>query len=125
MAQGNGGELVRLDDFEGELEEEWGEARGSSVFDKSGDEVGVVEDVYVWKEAEAAHVIQAEVDGRHVLIPTDAVTSVTEDRVEVEQVKEVIMESPEHDSDDVPDPETIQAAYDHYGYPDALNMGTG
>lgn len=124
MAEGNGESLVRVDDFDGELDEEWQEAKGGKVFDKNGDEVGTVEDLYVWEGAEAVHLIKAEVDGHHVLIPTDAVTSTTEEGIEVEQVKEVILESPEHDSDDVPDPETTRAAYDHYGYVDQLSLGT-
>ena len=124
MAEGNGEVLVRFDDFSGELEEEWQEAKGGKVFDKNGDEVGTVEDLYVWEEAEAVHVIKAEVDGQHVLIPSDAVTSTTEEGIEVEQVKEVILESPEHDSDDVPDADTVRAAYDHYGYTDQLSLGT-
>ena len=95
MAEGNGEGLVRFDDFDGELEEEWREAKGGKVFDKNRDEVGTVEDLYVWAGAEAVHLIKAEVDGRHVLIPTDAVTTATEDGVEVEQVKEVILGSPE------------------------------
>ena len=124
MAEGNGEGLVRFDDFDGELDEEWREAKGGKVFDKNGDEVGTVEDLYVWEEAEAVHVIKAEVDGQHVLIPSDAVTSTTEEGIEVEQVKEVILESPEHDSDDVPDADTVRAAYDHYGYTDQLSLGT-
>ncbi len=123
MAENSGG-LVRFDDFDGELDEEWQEARGGKVFDKNGEEVGTVEEVYVWGQAEAAHLIKAEVDGQHVLIPTDAVTTVTEEGVEVEGDKEVILESPEHDSDDVPDPETVRAAYAHYGYTDQISLGT-
>jgi len=125
VAEGNGGGLVRLDDFEGELDEEWQGARGGKVFDKNGEEVGTVEEIYVWGQAEAAHLIKAEVDGQHVLIPTDAVTTVTDEGVEVEETREVILESPGHDSDEVPDPETVGEAYAHYGYTDQISLGTG
>jgi len=125
MAEENGGGLVRLDDFDGELDEDWQEAKGGKVFDKNGEEVGAVEEVYVWGQAEAAHLIKAEVDGQHVLIPTDAVTTVTENGVEVEEPKETILQSPEHDSDDVPGLDAVRAAYDHYGYTDPLSLGTG
>ena len=123
MAEGNGGELVRFDDFDGDLDEEWQEAKGGKVFDKNGDEVGTVEELYIWEQAEAVHLIKADIEGHHVLIPTDAVTNTTEEGVEVEQTKEVILESPEHDSDHVPDPETTRAAYDHYGYTDQISLG--
>lgn len=88
VAEESGGDLVRLEEFEGEIEEEWQEAKGLRVFDRDGEEVGTVEDPYVW--AEAVHLIKAEVEGRNVLIPTDAVTDASEDGVEVEQPKGVI-----------------------------------
>ena len=69
------------------------------------------------------HLIKVDVEGRHVLIHVDAVTTATEDGVDVEQDKGVIAGSPEHDSDDVPDTETSRVAYAHYGYPDQLTWG--
>ncbi len=124
MAEGDGGGkgLVRLDDFEGELEEYWQEAKGLKVFDKKGDEIGSVEDLYVYEEAEAVHLIKADIDGRRLLIPVDAVTTVGEEGVEVEQDRVKIVESPEHDSEDPPDLETSRATFEHYGYPDQLAL---
>lgn len=117
VAEENGG-LVKLEDFEGELDEGWREAKGGKVLDEGGEEVGTVEEIYVWPQAEAAHVIEAEVEGRHVLIPADAITSVSEDGVEVEQPGGVILKSPEYDPDDVPDDDAVRTAFDYYGYPD-------
>jgi hypothetical protein len=57
------------------------------------------------------------------LIPVDALTTATEDGVDVEQDKDTIADSPEHDSDEVPDAEASRAAYAHYGYPDQLTWG--
>jgi sporulation protein YlmC with PRC-barrel domain len=127
MAQGNGGgpSLVKLDDFEGELEEHWQDAQGLKVLDKFGDEVGSVEELYIYEDAEAVHLLKVEINGRHFLIPVDAVTSVSDEGVEVEQNKDTIMESPDYDSEDVPDAETSRAAYEHYGYPDQLAWGEG
>jgi sporulation protein YlmC with PRC-barrel domain len=125
MAQENdgGAYLVKLDDFEGELEEHWQDARGLEILDKHGEEVGTVENLYIYEEAQAVHLLQAEIEGRHLLIPVDAITSVQEDGVNVEQPKNVIVESPEHDSEEVPDRETSRAAHAHYGYPDLLVWG--
>ncbi len=127
MAQGNdgGSSLVKLDDFEGELEEHWQDARGLKVLDKNGDEVGTVEDLYILQDAQAVHLLKVEIEGRHLLIPIDAATNVTDEGVQVEQDKSTILESPEHDSDEVPDLETSRAAYAHYGYPDQLTWGEG
>ena len=127
MVQDNGGSsgLVKLEDFEGELEEHWQDVQGRTVLDRNGDEIGTVEDLYVYEDAAAVHTLKVEVEGRHVLVPVDAVTNASEDGVEVEQDKDTIMESPEHDSDDVPNLEVSRAAYAHYGYPDQLVWGEG
>ena len=124
MAQGNdeGSVLVRLEDFEGELEEPWPDVQGLQVFDKNGDEVGTVEDLYVYADAEAAHLLKVKGDEGSVLIPVDAVTNANEEGVNVEQDKDVILDSPEFASDDVPDPETSRAAYEHFGYTDQLSL---
>ena len=124
MAENDGGsKLVRLEDFEGELEEPWQEAQGLKVRDKFGEEVGTVEDLYIYEDAQAVHLIKVDVEGRHVLIPVDALTTATEDGVDVEQDKGTMTEAPEFDSDEVPDAETSRAAYAHYGYPDQLTWG--
>ena len=125
MAQGDGGDqrLVKLDDFEGELDEQWQDIKGHKVLDKSGGEVGTVADLYVYKGASAVHLLKVSGDQRSFLIPVDAVTNVSEDGVEVEQAGDVLQNSPEFDSEEVPDAETSRAAYEHYGYPDQLNIG--
>ena len=111
MAENDGGsKLVRLEDFEGELEEPWQEAQGLKVRDKFGEEVGTVEDLYIYEDAHAVHLIKVDLEGRHVLIPVDALTTATEDGVDVEQDKGTIKDSPEFDSDKVPDAETSRAA---------------
>ena len=108
MAQGNSGNpnLVKLDDFEGELEEYWEDIRGHKVLDKNGDEIGTVEDLYIYEDASAVHILKVSDEG-----------------VEVEQPKDTIVGSPEFDSEDVPDLETSRAVYQHFGYPDQLALG--
>ncbi len=124
MAQGNdeGSVLVRLEDFEGDLEEPWQDAQGLKVFDKNGDEVGTVEDLYVYADADAAHLLKVAGDEGSFLIPVDAVTSASEEGVNVEQDGDVILGSPQFDSDDVPDLETSSAAYEYFGYTDQLTL---
>ncbi len=125
MAQGDGGDqrLVKLDDFEGELDEQWQDIKGRKVLDKSGGEVGTVDDLYVYKDASAVHLLKVSGGEHSFLIPVDAVTNVSDDGVEVEQAGDVLQSSPEFDSEEVPDAETSRAAYEHYGYPDQLNIG--
>ena len=118
-------EIVSLDDFEGEIEEDWQNARGSKVLDKNGEEVGTVEELYVWEGPSTVHLIEVSGDERNFLIPSHAVTNVDEDGVKLEQGRDKLVQSPEFESDDVPDSETRRAAFDYYGYPDPLDLGGG
>ena len=124
MAQGNdeGSVLVRLEDFEGDLEEPWQDVQGLKVFDKNGDEVGTVEDLYVYADADAAHLLKVAGDEGSFLIPVDAVTNASEEGVNAEQDRDVILGSPQFDSDDVPDLETSRAVYEYFGYTDQLGL---
>ena len=125
MAGGNdGGEnLVKLDDFEGELDEHWQDVRGRKVIDKNGDDVGTVEELYIWEGPSTVHLITVSGDERSFLIPVHTVTNVDEEAVKLETSRDKVMDSPEFESDDVPDPDTRRAAFDYYGYPDPLDLG--
>ena len=127
MAGGNGGaeNLVKVDDFEGDLEEHWQGARGRKVIDKSGDEVGTVEELYVWEAPSTVHLIAVSGDERSFLIPVHAVTNVDEEAIALEVGKGKLMDSPEFESEDVPDSETRRAAFEFYGDPDPLDLGGG
>ncbi len=122
MADGDGGSpaLVKAEDFDGELEEHWDDAEGRKVVDKNGDEVGTVEDLYVWKDASTVHLLKVSGEAGSVLLPVHAVTEAGEEEI---QVKKKIEGAPEHDSDDVPDEETRKAAFTHFGYVDPLDVG--
>ena len=127
MSGGTGGgpDLVKLDDFEGEVEEHWRDARGSKVVDKNGDEAGTVEELYVWQDSSTVHLLVVAAGDSRFLLPVHAVTNVDEEGVKVETSKDTILGSPEHDSDDVPDAEARRAAYENYGYIDPLDLGGG
>ncbi len=123
MAEGTN--LVKLDDFEGELDEHWQDARGRKVIDKNGDEVGTVEDLYIWEEPSTVHLITVSGDERSFLIPVHTITNVDEEAVALEVGKGKVADSPQFDSEDVPDPETRRAVFRFYGYPDPLDLGGG
>ena len=115
--------LVKLEDFGGEVEEHWREARGRPVLDKNGEAVGAVEELYVWEEPSTVHLIKASGEEGGFLIPVHAVTNVDEDGVKLEKAKDKVTGSPEYGSDDVPDDEARRATFDHDGYPDPLDLG--
>jgi sporulation protein YlmC with PRC-barrel domain len=123
MAQEEGPGIVKLDDFGGEVEEHWQDARGGAVLDKNGDEVGTVEELYVWEEASTVHLIKVSGEEGSFLIPVHAATNVDEDGVKLETAKDKVTASPEYDSDAVPDDEARKAAFAHFGYPDPLDLG--
>jgi sporulation protein YlmC with PRC-barrel domain len=115
--------IVKLDHFGGEIDVHWQDARGRPVLDKNGDEVGSVEELYVWEEPSTVHLIKVSREEGSFLIPVHAVTNVDDEGVKLETTKAKITDSPEYDSDDVPDDETRRAAFDYYGYPDPLDLG--
>src|SRR5918998_6376474 len=61
--------IVKLDDFEGEVAEHWQDARGRKVIDKNGDEVGTVEELFIWEDPSTVHLIAVSGDERTFLIP--------------------------------------------------------
>jgi ribosomal 30S subunit maturation factor RimM len=122
MAGGNEN-LVKLDDFEGELEEHWQDIQGRKVIDKNGDEVGTVEELYIWEGPSTVHLITVSGDERSFLIPVHTVTNVDEEAVALEVGNDKVMDSPEFESDDVPDSETRRAIFAYYGYPDPIDLG--
>jgi hypothetical protein len=69
------------------------------------------------------HLIKVSGDEGSFLIPSHAVTNADEDAVELETARDKVMQSPEFESEDVPDPETRRASFDYYGYPDPLDLG--
>jgi hypothetical protein len=126
MTEGDGGEnLVKLDDFEGELDDPWQAARGRKVIDKSGDEVGTVEELYIWEGPSTVHLIRVSGGERSFLIPVHTVTNADEEAIALETARDKVMQSPEFESDDVPDSETRRATFKYYGYTDPLDLGGG
>ncbi len=89
MAQENDQDpnLIKLEDFKGEVEEHWQDARGRKVLDRYGDEVGAVEELYVWEKPSTVHPSKVFGSEYPVLIPVHAVTTVSEQGIEVEESK--------------------------------------
>jgi PRC-barrel domain len=118
-----GASIVKLDDFEGEVDEHWQDAGGSTVLDMNGDEVGSVEVLYVWEEPGTVHLLKVSGEEGSFLIPVHAVTNVDDDGVKLETVKSKVADAPTHDSDDVPDDEARRNAFTYFGYPDPIDLG--
>jgi sporulation protein YlmC with PRC-barrel domain len=118
--------IVKLSNADFQLEEPWQDVRGFDVYDNNGDKIGTVEDLYFDRETHVARFFDVSAGGflkmgkKHLLIPVEEFTrdaSEEEDRVRVNQDRDMILDSPEFDPDVVPDMDLQRTVYDYYGRP--------
>ena len=123
--RGTGPDLVRLSDSGLALEDLAQDVRGLDVYDKSGDRIGKVEDLYADTEERKVRFLDVSGGGflglgeKRFLIPVEAVGEVREDGgvVVVEQKRRKVAESPMFDADVVvPQPPYQDVLYEYYGY---------
>jgi hypothetical protein len=84
-----------------------------------------VEELYIWEGPSTVHLIRVSGDERSFLIPVHTVTNADEEAIALETARDKVMQSPEYESEEVPDPKTRRATFDYYGYPDPLDLGGG
>ena len=122
-ARSMGPVLVRLSDSGLVLEDLTHDVRGLDVYDKSGDQMGTVEDLYADAEERKVRFLDVAAGGllglgeKRFLIPVEAVSEVREDRVVVDQKRQRVADSPLFDADLVPQPPYQDELYKYYGYP--------
>ena len=115
--------LVKLSESDLTLREPAHDIRGLDAYDRDGEQIGTVEDLYADEEAREVRFLDIGAGGflglgeRHFLIPVEALKEVGEDRVVIDQSREKMAGSPPLDTRVVPVTETQQEAYDYYGYP--------
>ena len=123
-ARSTGPALVRLSDSGLALEDLAQDVRGLDVYDKSGDRIGKVEDLYADTEERKVRFLDVSAGGfmglgeKRFLIPVEAVGEVREDGgvVVVEQKRRKVAESTLFDADVVPQPPYQDVLYEYYGY---------
>jgi sporulation protein YlmC with PRC-barrel domain len=97
--------------------------RNRKVVDRDGDELGHVSDLFIDQDERKVRMLEIRAGGflglgdRHVLLPVDAITSVTKDEVRVNQTRERIVHSPVYDPTliDRSPREYWEPYYGHYG----------
>ncbi len=115
-------QLVRLSDSEFRLEAPEQDVRGLDVYDRDGDAMGSVEDLYVDEGERKVRFLEVGAGGflgigeRRFMIPVEAVASIGDDRVTLEQGRDRVAGSPPFDTDVVPPTAYQQEIYDYYGY---------
>ena len=116
--------LTKLSELDVPLEEPWQDMRELDVYDIADEQIGTVEDLYVYRESRLARYLIVSAGGflgvgkKHFLIPVEEVSrDVGEDRVRVTQDREKVLNSPEFDPDvGVPDPAFQRAIEAYYGH---------
>lgn len=119
----DGHDLVRLSDSTFRLQEPEQDIRGLDVYDRDGDQIGSVEDLYVDTEERKVRFLDVVAGGflglgeKHLLIPLEAVTDHDGDRVNINRHREQVLGSPSFDANVAPTTDYQRGLYDYYGYP--------
>ena len=94
--------------------------RGREVRDRSGQEVGTVEDSYVDREGSTARFLVVGAapgfNGRRFLIPTEAVSRISDEGVTLNQGRDKVADAPSFEEEDRPDRQYQVTIYRYYGY---------
>ncbi len=125
MAQNDQDNLMRLRDSDLTLEDPWQDIRGRGVYTVDGDQIGTVEDLYVDKDEREVRFLTFESGGflgtsigaTYRVIPVEAVSDVSDDRVTVNFDREKAAAAPAFDPDVVPTHDYQRHLYGYYGYP--------
>ncbi len=117
-------ELVKLSNSDFRLQAPEQDIRGLDVYDRTGDQIGSVEDLYIDDQEHKMRFLGVGAGGllgigkKHFLIPIEAVDGVVGDRVTIDQSREKVIGSPAFDPNIVPEPHYQRILYDYYGcYP--------
>ncbi len=115
-------DLVKFSDSDLQLTEPRQDISGHDVYDIDGEQIGSVEDLYVDRQTQEARFLDVGAGGflgigeKHFLIPFEAVSDISDERVTLNQDRDQVLGSPDFDADDVPDADAQHAIYAYYGY---------
>jgi sporulation protein YlmC with PRC-barrel domain len=118
-----GVEFVKLSDSDFRLNDPEQDVRGLEVYERGGDQIGSVEDLYVDEQERKVRLLEVGAGGflgmgeKHFLIPAEAVASVGEDGVTIDHSGEKVAGFPPFDPDVEPESNYQRSLYDYYGYP--------
>jgi sporulation protein YlmC with PRC-barrel domain len=96
-----------------------------NVYDRDGEKIGTVKDLYVDTEHEDVRFLDVGAGGflglgeKHFMVPMEAVTDMSGGGVTIDQSREKVEGSPELDTKGVPEDAYQQEVYHYYGYPNS------
>jgi sporulation protein YlmC with PRC-barrel domain len=94
----------------------------TDVYDRDGERMGTVKDLYVDTEEGEVRFLDVGAGGflglgeKHFMVPMEAVTDRSGGGVTIDQSREKVEGSPELDTKGVPEDAYQQEVYDYYGY---------
>lgn len=123
--------LVKLADSDFGLRDSGEDIRGRTVLDRSKEEIGDVEALLIDDDERRVRFLEVKTDsflglgGKKVMIPVDAITSVDDESVHIDQTREHVTGGPAYDPDLVHDDDVTWAAdvYGWYGYAPFWTVG--
>ena len=114
--------LVKLRDSDLPRREALKTLLDSDVYDRDGEKIGSVKDLYIDPIAQEVRFLDVGVGGflglgaKHFMIPMEAVTDTSGGEVTIDESHEKVEGSPELDTEGVPEDAYQRGLYDHYGY---------
>src|ERR687889_744762 len=91
------------------------------VYDRDGEKIGTVKDLYIDTEEEDVRFLEVGVGGflglgeKHIMVPMEAVTDTSGGGGTIEESRQKVEGSPELDTKGVPEDAYQQEVYDYYG----------
>jgi sporulation protein YlmC with PRC-barrel domain len=122
MTDANTAQLVKLGDTEMTVADPSEDVRGRTVVDRNGEELGTADSLLIDEQEGKVRFLQIASGGflgiaqDMSLLPVDAVTRITADRVVVDQTREHVAGAPAYDPDLAFDRGYYGSLYGYYGY---------
>lgn len=113
--------LVRMSDTSYQFTDRSEDIRGRKVLDRSQDEIGKVDDLFIDQSEGKIRFLEISSGGflglgeTKFLIPVDAITSISEEEVHIDQTREKVAGAPRYQPELV-DARLLTDTYDYYGY---------
>ena len=114
--------LIRLGDSGQMLSNPAEDIRGWRVLDQDGEEIGKIDDLLVDEEEGKVRMVRIEEGGflgigaTPFFLPVDAITSIADREVHVDQTRSRVAEAPRYDPDLTDQSDYYSELYNYYGY---------
>lgn len=114
--------LTKLGDTDLTVADAAEDIRGHTVIDQSGEDIGTVDGLMIDDAERKVRFLHVAAGGflgigeKTFLIPVDAISSIEDEQVRVDQTRERIVSGPAYDPDIATQPNSFEDSYGYYGY---------